>query len=513
MGACHGCQSTNGEQDFSEIQSRPPSKVFCVCEDANVDHGQHESDAIGRSEPQVGGSRPIGNASLTHVVAAKFMTKDGAVEKKFSSRPIGLRLGRDYYNLPTMVKSVHPGGAAEKQGIKEGWELIEANRLPAANTGALALEQLVCGPLDKHFLRLQSLLDVFDDFRSQVPLLKVYFDEHTDFEAKARALAEKAAEIQKKPELFAEFLPNVVSNLKAVEPLLQNTKDVCMLLMKYIDDWKFDTTGEVDSPPALSDETERDMEISQAELNAVHTIAYVHYPPKFHNHSTFLGLTGELSRDLPHSEKPVAIITVGPPGSGKSYMISSEFGCVNWLQTNYNGPSSESYVEIDPDFWITNLCGNDNAYRPLCNMLNLENFFFSVNQRYNLIFGGTGKDIKNTLGRVTARLKQAGYRIYFAIVLSTYENCMKRIQNRFEKTGRNVPDFVVQALFKGLQESVPLYLKRQAQLCDAMMLYENNIMGKKPEPLVLSRGEDPTQIVELAKRILALPPSTEPKNA
>merc|ERR1719454_2311966 len=120
-------------------------------------------------------------------------------------------------------------------------------------------------------------------------------------------------------------------------------------------------------------------------------------------------------------------------------MICNEFGCVTYIRTNYKGPELNDMVEIDPDTWVSRLCENNNEFRPLCNMLNLENLFLSINQQYNIIFGGTGKDVKNTVGRVTARLKQANYRIYYAIVLSTYENCSQRIKERFEKTGRNVP--------------------------------------------------------------------------
>merc|ERR1712087_1082738 len=97
-----------------------------------------------------------------------------------------------------------------------------------------------------------------------------------------------------------------------------------------------------------------------------------------------------------------------------------------------------------------------------------------------------GKDLKNTCGRITARLKQAGYRIFYAIVLSKFDVCMGRIRERFKKTGRNVPDSVVQSLFQGLQESVPVYLKNQANLAEAVLIYVNDEEGQMPEPLVLS---------------------------
>merc|ERR1712178_330756 len=271
------------------------------------------------------------------------------------------------------------------------------------------------------------------------------------------------------------------------------------------DGWKFDTTGKVDAPPALSDIKESDLELTQAELNAIHTICYVNYPPLCHNHSTFLGITGMICRGKPHAEKPIAIITVGPPGSGKTFMIDSHEGLEAHLKANHGCPSLESFVEIDPDVWITNLANNDNARRPLCNMQNLENFFYCINQRYNLIFGGTGKDIKNTAGRVTARLKQANYRIIYAVLLSTYENCSQRIKTRFEKTGRNVPDFIVRDTFKGLAVSIPTYLRNQAQLCDELLIYVNNNLGTVPAPTVVRGGQDITKALEVVNTTLALP--------
>lgn len=502
--SCPGCSAIEGDG----VQKSSKSGLFCN-NFSNVD----------AEETVTGNMASTGEDSMVGISASPILTservclkfKESSAEHTLSTRPLGIRLGKDSHYTSVMVKSVTPDLPAAKSGIREGWQLSTVNGCAVESfASALDLEEAVCGPLDKHFLTLQSLLDVFDDFRPQVPLLKLYFESSAlpDNE-KARALAGKAAEIVKKPESVPEFLSEVVSNLKAVEPLSKNAEQACKLVIKYIDNWKFDTTGKVDSPPELSDKQEANLTLTLAELNAIHTLSYVHYPSKFNSYSTFLGISGALSRGTPKVQKPenpCAVITVGPPGSGKSYMISSEFGCLSYLKDNMRGPPARSYVEIDPDYWITNLCNNNNDYRPLCNMLNLESFFLSINQRYNIIFGGTGKDVKNTCGRVTSRLKQANYRIYYAIVLSTYENCKKRIRDRFEKTGRDVPDFVVKALFKGLQEAVPLYIKNQAQLCDALLIYENNTMGQKPTPLIVQGGRNEAQALELANRQLALPP-------
>ena len=70
------------------------------------------------------------------------------------------------------------------------------------------------------------------------------------------------------------------------------------------------------------------------------------------------------------------------------------------------GPSIESYLTIDPDFWLSNVCQNDNACRPLVNWLNHENFLRAVGLKQHLIFDGTGKSLLNTCGRIVSRMKR-----------------------------------------------------------------------------------------------------------
>lgn len=443
-------------------------------------------------------------------IALKFKQtpENGVVEIRFKSRPIGLRIGRDRKDLPITVKAVYPDGIAETRGIQKGWELLEVNGSAVSKMDPWDVETCALGPLDKCTINARSLLDFFDDFRSQVPTLKLYLERHSDFEAKARALARQASKGPNQEDI-PEILADVVTNLNAVEPLSANVVKALQLVLKHIDKWKFETNGGCDAPPELSDAQDCKLEMSLADLNKIHALSYISYPPKFLNYSTFLGLTGQLFRDLPRSDQPTAVITVGGPGSGKSFIISSKNGCCTYLKNEFQTPPLESYVEIDPDNWIGRLCDNDNAYRPLCNMLNLENFFLALNQRYNIIFGGTGKDVKNTVGRVTARLKQANYRIFYAIVLTNYEKSTSRIRDRFLKTGRDVPDNAVRGMFKSLQDSVPTYLRNQANLAEAMLIYENNDYGRFPDPFILSGGDDPTQAIDLVNKILELPPVPE----
>ena len=85
------------------------------------------------------------------------------------------------------------------------------------------------------------------------------------------------------------------------------------------------------------------------------------------------------------------------------------------------GPAPGAYLTIDPDFWLSANCHNDNACRPLVNWCNHENFLKAVELKQHMLFDGTGKSLLNTCGRVIARLKAAGYRIHICIVLASFD--------------------------------------------------------------------------------------------
>jgi len=206
------------------------------------------------------------------------------------------------------------------------------------------------------------------------------------------------------------------------------------------------------------------------------------------------------------SESPCAVITVGAPGAGKDYVaIDSHQSCLYYLNKNHGGPEFNQFVVFDPDYWVSNLCKNRNEHRDLGNFLNLEQFFYAVGRRHHLVFNGTGKDVRNTLGRVTSRLKEANYRIFFCIVLARFSTVTERIEHRKMKTGRDVPTHIVRSIFQGLQKSVPLYLEKQAEIAEAILVYDNSGEHKPKPQFVVSRGVDPQEAIAFAHSTLALP--------
>merc|ERR1719401_2686578 len=169
-------------------------------------------------------------------------------------------------------------------------------------------------------LPLQSLLDVLDDFRTQIPIAKCYLDvENASRDTKTRTLAKVAAEVMKKPEKESEFVDIINTNLRYVEPLSRDAKLALQRVLKLIEQWKFDTTGRVDNPPTLTDQSAPNFDsgdtkliIGQEDMHRIQALWYINYPTKFHAPPTMFGIMGELLRPLTYEKVPWVVITVGP---------------------------------------------------------------------------------------------------------------------------------------------------------------------------------------------------------
>jgi predicted ABC-type ATPase len=295
---------------------------------------------------------------------------------------------------------------------------------------------------------------------------------------------------------------------------------VLRLVLSRIDSWLFDTTGRVDVAPKLQDEDLQSIRITQGEMAVIRQVAFCLRPPSLHDHSIVMGLSnqvlaGKQTEDVPaeshtlsmsSSRRPVAIVAVGGPGCGKDYVLLHRENCCCDYLRKFDGPPKDQYVVVDPDFWVSSLCQNKNEHRDLANFLNLEHFFYAVSRRNHVVFNGTGKDIRNTAGRVISRLREADYRIFFCIVLSRFDVVMGRIAARARQTGRDVPEDIVKASFKSLSEAVPLYLKNQASMVEALLVYSNNGDEPSADPkFILSDGKDPADAIKFAKETLAVP--------
>ena len=147
-----------------------------------------------------------------------------------------------------------------------------------------------------------------------------------------------------------------------------------------------------------------------------------------------------------------------------------------FTQSHANAPPAGSYARIDPDVWITELCKNDNAYRPLANYCNHETFLTAVRQKRHLLFDATGRQLLNTCGRIIGRLVRQGYRVHLVVVLSKRATCWERIEKRHKDTGRGVPGFIFNPTFDDMKTVVPVYLRGASSgLCETSVLCENEL--------------------------------------
>merc|ERR1712039_619780 len=386
---------------------------------------------------------------VKEAVSLTFKDLSGVVRSIATApKSANFRIGSDGPGSGVVVKSVSQAEPGSCTNVEVGWELTHVNGNAVDSFSVMELDDTIYGSCTRPFLYLQSLLDVVDDFRVQLPILRCYFGvEYAPKEAKARALAQAAAEVMNKPEKADELVPVVGVNLQYAEPLPSSVKLVLQRLLLHIDKWQFNTTGRVDNPPTLTDpkganfdKADANLHVTQEDMHRIQAVLWIQYPTKFHTPMTMIGLTGALLRHTPSDPQPVAT------------------------------------------------------------------FFSAVQRKHNLIFGGTGKDKRNTCGRVTARLRQANYKVYYAIVLCSFETCLARIDKRFQETGRNVPTPILRSLFEGLQKSVPYYIENLKDLGDGILIYNNDQMTGKLEPIHLRVNDSVTEALQLVNGLLALPP-------
>ena len=343
-------------------------------------------------------------------------------------------------------------------------------------------------------LKAEAMLDVFTIAHAQLPVLKTVLaalegvgdDDESVEAAVQKASAELVAAAKLSP-LQAEG--HVADNLRALRPWAERVpplRALMELIFAQHEAWSIDKTGRADTAPTLPADAPGP-ELSAAQLLDLKLLAFPLDPPRMLAAETLAGKAKALhaSASGGASAPPTALITVGAPGSGKSF-VSREAGMARLLEAGL-GPEAGAYLTIDPDFWLTEVCENENACRPLANWLNHENFLRSVAMRRHMLFDGTGKSLENTCGRVVSRLKAAGYRVHMCIVLASYETCRTNIGERREATGRDVPDAIVQQTFSALQGAVDFYLRHQASLTERTLVYDNDA---RQMALVASLGGD-----------------------
>jgi len=339
----------------------------------------------------------------------------------------------------------------------------------------------------------EAMLDVFSVALKTVPILRTTLAILESAEALGAAATEATVK-----ELAAALVPsdalfeaNIYENLHALLPWhvhIPPIRAFMQAVFEHVDAWTHDSSGRVDNPPMLP--PSELVELTYAQLMDLKRLAFVSESPQILLPSLLNAQHRELFESSTSAENPTAIVSVGTPGSGKSYVIRKHF--MPGLVASGVGPPEDGYLTIDPDVWITNVLHNDNSVRVVANYLNHETFMTAIHMRRNMFFDGTGRDVRNTCGRVISRLRQAGYKVHIVMVLSSYDTCMHNITERRKVTGRDVPAKFVKPLFEGaLAEACETYVRYQPQISEQIAIFDNDKLESSLSATV--RGDKGTE--------------------
>mmetsp|Transcript_7445 Transcript_7445/g.24356 ORF Transcript_7445/g.24356 Transcript_7445/m.24356 type:complete len:463 (+) Transcript_7445:24-1412(+) len=368
------------------------------------------------------------------------------------------------------------------------------------------------GPALGYRMTLENLLDIVHIVGGEPVCRAALAAQELHAEAdRVRSIAEARG-----GECSGDALANALANLRAVSgcggeggggKLTPHLAWVISRVLALLPGWSFASDGDVDRPPLCS-AADCAVTLSPLESMDMKRLLFAAAPPAFLDFGRICSLREDITfATATFAPAPVAVVTVGAPGAGKSKVLLHN--CLPYLGSHYNAPAeTRSYAHIDPDLFITQLCLNDNAHRGLANFCNHESFLTAVGQRRNLLFDGTGKDLLNTCGRVISRLKAAGYRIFMCVVCTTYSTCLRRIAAREAVTGRSVPPKFVRMALDGMRTSIPVYLERQPQLAEAILLWDNEHDEEDSAPSVVVEGGGAparTAALDLVQSSMAVP--------
>jgi len=205
---------------------------------------------------------------------------------------------------------------------------------------------------------------------------------------------------------------------------------------------------------------------------------------------------------VPKDQKPVAILMMGGPASGKSSMLEGVD------KTKFVKVDADAIKERLPEYRealnLDNQRGKDApTARNAASMAHEESSFLAkrvrdtaIEQNKNLIFDGTGANAK-TYSHMVDRLKSKGYHVtVMGVDLENVEHAKEFVAIRAEKRGRFVPDSEVERIYSKIPSSFEIVARK----ADQATLYRR--LKGQPTAEVWSHvgGKETTKDVEYYRR-------------
>ena len=113
--------------------------------------------------------------------------------------------------------------------------------------------------------------------------------------------------------------------------------------------WQFDGSGRIDNAPMLTAAAELSMSLSQQETHILRHLAFCYLPLSHLSFEMISKFRQELFSSAPSAgldtgKRPCAIITVGPPGCGKSYLMQTRQHNAEFEKASLRSPPSRTSI-------------------------------------------------------------------------------------------------------------------------------------------------------------------------
>ena len=155
-------------------------------------------------------------------------------------------------------------------------------------------------------------------------------------------------------------------------------------------------------------------------------------------------------------KKPIAVLTGGAPGSGKSHFLK---GFAPWLNGN-------KVLHIDADEVRAKLpeykgWNADNTHTETSHIVNMMLDSIGTPCKHDLVYDGTMNKAKKYLPLVE-RLKKMGYEVLVIYMQVPKDVSMARVMERYQRTGRYVPQHVIDEVYANGLEAYEAVIKAAA---------------------------------------------------
>ena len=434
-------------------------------------------------------------------------------------------MARIFRHDGTLVRSPNTGDedrivAWHRQRLHDRWHDRDfVNRLCDA--------RILARDSAKHKLGIEWLLDIFNiQGDKAVALLASALralarpSNATTYQGKINDITEKLLETLHGQDMVVEesIVQRNVSN--ALPFLTLELQRKLNRTLELYPNWTFEKDGSVNRAPNVAYDDDRAITFIPEELHAVRHILFAHLPVLTRLEDVLAQRKVLIDDSLAIRKQPrgappsppCCIVTVGPLGSGKSHLLTKQTSILDDiikqnLGVTFPAPPLSSFVTLDPDQVLHGISGQtfQPTWRPYGNFINHENFAVAVARRAPIIFDGSAKDPLNICGRVISRLREAGYRVLFLVVLTPYEIARQRADERAATTKRITNDDFMRKVYEALQTALPVYLNALGPrlAADGALVFTNLGNAPKLEHTLTARSS-PEDLDRAIKRAAAL---------